>query len=214
MSVLLGAQSARKFMVQHLLVGPSHSYRIMDHEKHHVFTVGENVRQERQANWNSFMNRNPALQAAPGEWNPGTAEPHLMVQSGWGHAGGPIHSFWGLEDAHGSLKGSLALNIQTGGSNATMADENGAVQLLVQVHRGPMSIDAKATTADGQPLLEAKGSLMHHNFELRDGSGAEVAKVHESYLSARDTYDVDLVGPADPVHAVVMAILIDHFKGK
>jgi uncharacterized protein YxjI len=215
LSALLGAQNARKFMVQHLLVGPSHSYRVMDHEKHHLFSLGENVREEERANWSSIMNRNPAPRLPPPTGRPGTTESHLSVQSGWGHTGtGTAHSFWALEDARGSVKGSLALGIATGQTMATLADGNGAVQLLVHVHRGPMSIDAQATTADGRPLLEAKGSLMHHNFELRDGSGAEVAKVHESYISARDTYDVDVVGSADPVHAVVMAILIDHLKGK
>jgi hypothetical protein len=194
---LLGVQGTQRFLVQHLLIGPAHSYRVMDHEKRPLFSVGENVRAERQEMWGRFMQ--PAIPT--------------NFQVNWGPRAPPV-SYWVVDDAGGNARAALALNVHGGGAVATLSDMAGAPLLAIQVTRGLASITAQATTADGRPVLEARGNLFHHNFSLHDGSGGEVAKIHESYVSMRDTYNLDLVGPVDPVHATVFAILIDHFKGK
>jgi uncharacterized protein YxjI len=197
---VLGVQGARKFLLQHLLVGARHSYRVMDHEKRHLFSVGENVREERQALWNNFVH--PAQPGQP------------AVQFHWGAGLQVPPSFWGIEDAAGNLRGRLSLQAENGRMVATLADATGNAQMAVNVVRGMASLTAQAAGPDGRPTLEARGNLMHHNFAIHDAGGAEVAKIHESYVSARDTYNLDLVGNVDPVSATVFAILIDHFKGK
>ena len=194
---LLGVQGTQRFLVQHLLIGPAHSYRVMDHEKRLLFSVGENVRAERQEMWGRFMQ--PAIPTS--------------FQVNWGPRAPPV-SYWVVDDTRGNAQAALALNVHGGGAVATLTDMAGAALLSIQVSRGLASMTAQATTADGRPVLEARGNLIRHNFSLHDGGGAEVAKIHESYVSIRDTYNLDLVGPVDPVHASVFAILIDHFKGK
>jgi len=200
LSAALGVSGAR-FLVQHVLVGPRHSYRVMDHEKRHLFSLGENVAAELQANWNSFFQP-----AQPGQ-------PRFQVHWGPGPAR-TVSNFWGVEDAHGNLVGALALEVLGGQAVVTLSEAGGAPVLTVHVNRGMMSIEARATAPDGRPLLEARGGLVHHNFSIHDALGTEVAKIHESYVSVRDSYEVDLVGPVDPVNAVVFAVLIDHYKGK
>ncbi len=200
-STTLGVAGARRFLVQHLLAGPRHSYRVMDHEKRHLFSLGENIAQERQANWNSFFQP-----AQPGQ-------PRFQVHLGPGPARA-VSSFWGVEEPRGALVGALALETQGMRSTATLSDASGAPSLTVHVERGMASLSAQATTPDGRPALVARGGLIHHNLAIHDATGAEVAKIHESFVSARDTYAVDLVGPVDPVFAVVFAVLIDHFKGR
>ena len=71
---------------------------------------------------------------------------------------------------------------------------------------------ATAVAPDGRPLLEAKGHLISHNFSLHDGSGAEVAKVHEAWASVRDTYNLDVSAKVDPLAPLIFAILIDREK--
>lgn len=200
LSALLGVQGSRRFLVQHLLVGPKHSYRILDPEKRHLFTVGENVRQERQEMWHNMFHPSASGQSG--------------FHAAWGYNSVPELAYWALDDFAGNARGALGLHGTAGNADATLVDATGAPVLVVHVGRGFSSITAQATSPDGQPILEARGSTFHRNFSLHDARGVEVAKIHEPLASVRDTYAVDLVGPVDPVYAIVFAILIDHFKGK
>jgi uncharacterized protein YxjI len=193
-------QNTRQFRLQHLLVGPRHSYRVTNPENVRLFTVGENLAEERQALWNNFVHP-----SQPGE-------PRFKVT--WGAASVPPQvSYWGLEDFAGNLQGSLSLEVRRGQGTATLTDASGATVLTVAVTRHPASITTEASDAAGRPILEARGDLFHLRFSIHDASGAEVARVHEAAASLRDTYTLELVGNVDPVYAVVFTILIDHYKG-
>lgn len=200
LAVLLGVQNTRRFLLQHLLIGPKHSYRVMNVENVRLFTVGENLAAERQARWDNFVHP-----ARPGE-------PRFKVT--WGAASVPPQvDYWGLEDFAGNLRGALSLEIRRGQGTATLTDAAGATVLTVAVTRHPTSITAEASDATGRPILEARGDLFHLHFSIHDVSGAEVARVHEAAASLRDTYTLDLVGNVDAVHAAVFTILVDHYKG-
>jgi hypothetical protein len=199
LSTQLGVQGTSQFLLQHLLIGPKHSYRVMDPEKRHLFTIGENMREEVQVGWQNLLGH------APG------GEPGMV---NWGGVAHPMMSYWVLNDVAGNLRGTLTLQVNQGAAMCTLADAAGLPSLIVNVTHGALSITADATTSGGQPMLEARGNLMHHNFSIHDASGTEVAKIHEAWASMRDTYHLELVANVDPLSAIVFAILIDHYKGK
>jgi hypothetical protein len=198
-SAQLGLQNVNRFLLQHLLIGPKHSYRVMDLEKRHLFTVGENVREERQVGWQQLLGHVPG-------------GPVPMVN--FGGVDHPGTSYWVLDDMAGNIHGALTLQLNGRTAMCTLADASGVPTLMVNVTHHPLKIEANATSSDGRPMLEARGNLMHHNFSVHDATGAEVAKIHEAWASVRDTYNLDLVGSVDPLSAIVFAILIDHYKGK
>lgn len=200
LSTLLGVQGIRKFVLQHLLIGPKHSYRVMDPQKRHLFTVGENVREERQEVWRQLVH--PSQNSQP------------RFQVTWGGTGPTPMSYWALDDVSGNVQGVLTLQLDRGTAVTTLTDATGVPVLAVHVTRGVTSIDASVASPDGRPMLEAHMSLFHHNFSVHDALGVEVARIHEATLTARDTYDIELVGNVDPLTALVFAILIDHYKGK
>ena len=200
LSSVLGLQNSTQFLLQHLLIGPKHSYRVMDKEKRHLFTVGENVREERQVGWTTVLG------------HPLGGQMSEMVS--WGGVAHPARSYWVLDDNTGNLRGTLTLQLSGKTAMCTLADETGAPSLVVNVTHGPFSISANATSSDGRPMLEARGNLMRHNFSIHDPSGAEVAKIHEEWASLRDSYNLELSGGVDPLSPLVFAIVIDHFKGK
>lgn len=199
LSTVLGVQNETKFLLQHVLLGAKHSYRVMDLEKRHLFTVGENLREERQVGWMGLLGHVPGGEVPMVNWN-GVSHPSM--------------AYWVLDDATGNLRGTLTLQAHVRGAMCTLADEGGTPSLIVNVTRGPLSITANATSSDGRPMLETRGELLHHNFSVHDPSGTEVAKIHEAWASVRDTYHLEMVRSADPLSAIVFAILIDHYKGK
>ena len=195
----LGLQNVRRFLLQHLLVGPKHSYRVMDLEKRHLFTLGENVREDRQVGWQQLLGHIP-----------GGSVP--MVS--FGGVDHPGTSYWVIDDMAGNIHGTLTLQLSGHTAMCTLADASGTPTLVVNVTHHPLKIEANATSSDGRPMLEARGNLLHHNFSIHDASGAEVAKIHEAWASVRDTYNLEMVGNVDPLSAIVFAVLIDHYKGK
>jgi uncharacterized protein YxjI len=70
-------------------------------------------------------------------------------------------------------------------------------------------IEATATSPEGQVLFSAHGNLLRHDFSMRDPSGAEVARVHESWLALRDSYALELVGDVEPMAPILFAVLLD-----
>jgi uncharacterized protein YxjI len=202
LSAVLGVQGGTKFLLQHLLIGPKHSYRVMDLEKRHLFTLGENVREERQVG------------SVVGGLLGHALGGRMSETVSWGGVAHPGMSYWVLDDNAGNMRGTLTLQVERHGATSTLADGAGNPSLVVNVTRGAMSLDAKAVPADGSPMLEVKGHTMGHTFEIHDASGAEVAKIHEAWASMRDTYHLELKGNVDPLSAIVFAIVIDHYKGK
>jgi len=175
-------------------VSGGRNYRVLDREKRHLFTVKENFRQELRANFLGGMGQGSGFRVGP--------------------IGLGSRTFsWTVLDAAGTPRGSIT--IQMAGYNAvsTLADPSGAPILAVTVSRGLVGgLSATAAGPDGQPILQARGNLLRHNFSIQDAAGQEVAKIHEAWASVRDTYNLDLVGPADPLSALIFAIMIDREK--
>jgi hypothetical protein len=201
LSVQLGLSTSRKFLLQHVLIGAKHSYRVLDAEKRHLASFGENVRAERGA----------ALQQL---FHPTQLPPGTHFQASWGSLAVDHLSYWVIDDAQGAVRGTVTLEQRGGHGVATVFEPGGAAAFQVQTNRSGFSgLNASVAAPDGRPMLEARGSLMHHEFAIHDGSGAEVAKVHEAWASMRDTYSVDLTGGADPLGVLMLAVVIDHAKG-
>lgn len=199
----LGLEGPRKFLLQHLLVGARHSYRILDGEKRHLCSFGENLHAEREALVQQIFHPAP---------NPSSGS---RIQVHWGTTGFSRTWFWVVEDAGGNIRGTITLQESGPRGLSTVADPSGSPVLAVQTHRsGFETLEASASAPDGRPTLEARGKLLHHDFGIFAPGGGEVARVHEAWVSARDTFAVDLVGPADPLAVLVLAVLIDHFKGR
>jgi len=197
---LLGIGSTRDFLIQHLLVGPKHSYRVMSRQKAHLFTIGENVHAERQAIWDAFF------RPATGATRSGVAFRRIEAPT--------YTAIWGLEDRENNLRGAFTLGYRGGMEDAVLTDASGTPILEVHISFGMESFEATAALPNGLPVLACKGSRLHHNFALQDPRGAEVAKLHEDYVSARGTYNLDILGSIDPVYPILLAVLIDNSKGK
>jgi uncharacterized protein YxjI len=190
LTAVLGLQGGRSFLLQHQLTGLGQSYRVLNPQKDHLFTVKENVGQEMRANF-------------------------LGGASIGGVQLGHRTFLWTVHDAAGAARGSISFEISGFHAVSTLADAGGTPLLVVNVDRGfAGGLTATAAYPDGRPMLQTKGNLIRHNFSILDGSGIEVAKIHEAMVSVRDTYNLDLVGAVDPLYPLIFAILIDREKGK
>jgi len=199
LSEQLGLTAGRKFLLQHVLIGPQHSYRVLDAEKRHLGSFGENISAERQAAFQRLFHP-PAM--SPGQ--------HLAVM--WGPP--ERVAYWTIDDGAGQPRGTAVMEYRGRDGQTTICDAQGTPSLVLRTSRSGLSgLAATVALPDGRPLLEARGSLMHHEFSIHDAVGAEVAKVHEAWASVRDTFAVDLVGNADPLGVLMLAVVIDHFKG-
>jgi uncharacterized protein YxjI len=191
---VLGIQGGRSFLVQHLLGTGGRSYRVMDPEKRHLFTVKENYGEEMRSNLLGGM---------------------LGNQVGFGGTALNRQTLaWTVHDAGGAVRGNITFQINGYHANSTLTDGAGTPVLMVHVDRGLVGgMTANAALPDGRPMFQSKGNLIHHNFTIHDPAGQEVAKVHEAWASVRDTYRLDLAGPVDPLGPLIFAILIDREKG-
>ncbi|MCI4351942.1 MAG: hypothetical protein L3K14_00940 [Thermoplasmata archaeon] len=194
----LGLQGRKQFIVQHQILAMGHSYRVMDHEKRHLFAVKGDVVQNMQANMmGSFISQ------ATGSSYAGRL------------AGRSTDMTYTLVDAQGTLIGTFT---KTGGANDsifTLTDLMGRPWVMVTLNRGGFGgITATAVYPDGRPMMQTHGNLMRHDFRIRDPSGAELAKVHEAWAAVRDTYNIDIEGNIDPLYPLVFAVLIDYEKVK
>ncbi|MGA8709979.1 MAG: zinc-ribbon domain-containing protein [Thermoplasmata archaeon] len=193
---LLGLRGVRNFLLQHQLTGLGRSYRVLTPEKRHLFTVKENVGQEMRSN---FLG-------------------NMMGQQGAGTGLGSVATghrtfAWTVHDAAGAVRGNITFQVSGYHAVSTLTDEAGAPVLVVNVNRGLVGgLTATADLPDGRPMFQTKGNLIRHNFSITDATGRELAKIHEAFVSIRDTYNLDLVAEVDPLGPLVFAILIDREK--
>ncbi len=192
----LGLQGRRNFLVQHQALSLGHSYRVMDSEKRHLFTVQGNAGQNLSGNAigrlvggsDSYLGRFAARSA---------------------------NMTYTLVDTNGTGLGAI---VKEGGANQstfTLSDSAGQRLFVVTLHRGAMGgITATALGSDGKPMLQTSGNLARHHFMIKDSTGSDLAKVHEAGVAVRDTYNVDMIGSIEPIYPLVFAILIDFEKVK
>jgi uncharacterized protein YxjI len=192
----LGLQGRKNFLVQHQVLSLGHSYRVMDPEKRHLFTVQGNAGQNISGNVlgrlaggsDSYLGR-------------------LAARS--------TNMTYTLVDANGTGLGRI---LKEGGGNQstfTLEDSSGQRLFVIMLQRGVMGgITATAVDPNGKPMLQTSGNLVRHNFMIKDSAGSDLAKVHEAWVAVRDTYNVDMIGNLDPVYPLVFTILIDFEKVK
>jgi uncharacterized protein YxjI len=195
----LGLEGKRQFIVQHQILALGHSYRVMDHEKRHLFAVKGDVAQQRE----SSMMGSLLSQASGGS----------SYMAGIGERSTDLT--YSLVDAQGTIIGSFTKQGAANDSIFTLTDLQGRPWVIVTLNRGGFGgITATAVYPDGRPMMQTHGNLLRHDFRIRDPNGAELAKVHEAWAAVRDTYHVDTEGNLDPLYPLVFAILIDYEKVK
>jgi hypothetical protein len=192
---VLGLEGTRSFLLQHQMLSGGRSYRVLDREKRHLFTVQEDVRNELMAN---FLRRVPG---AGGGLGLGRLVPGSRTFA------------WMVLDPSGTAQAAISIQMSGNSAVSTLTDASGAPILAVEVQRSFVGgMTATAAHPDGRPLLSAQGNLIRHNFSIKDPQGAEVAKIHEAWASLRDSYNLELVGNTDPLVPLIFAILIDREK--
>ncbi len=197
LSVALGLKGTTNFLLQHLLFSGARNYRVLDHQKRHLCTVKEDVREELITN----VPTGPATPSSgPPPWRGRNASPEQTL-------------YWQVADSRGTSRAKITIQESGGTSVSTLARPSGAPILAVTIARGPAGgLSATAAFPDGRPMFTTQGNLLRHDFTIHDATGASVAKVHEARVSLRDTYNLDLVGGAEPLCALVFAILLDREK--
>jgi hypothetical protein len=195
LGVVLRLEGRRQFLLQHDMLGGRRNYRVLDHEKHHLFTVRENSAEESEAR-----------QAMPAAGPPAGFH--------WGRGEPPTRVFvWSVADPSGAEQGRILVREHGNSIVANLLDGSGRPAFAVRVDRAGMGgLDAKAVYPDGRTMFEARGNLLRHTFAIHDDAGSEVAKIHEGFLSVRDTFHLDLLRAIDPLCPLVFAILIDGEK--
>jgi uncharacterized protein YxjI len=198
MSSVLGLEGKRQFLVQHEAMSIGHSYRVLDHEKHHLFELKASAAEEIKANFMGGMIRHAA---------------GSVFERGGGERTGDLT--FTLVNSGGSAVGAFTKQGSGNQSRFTLADAQGQPWVAITLNRGGFGgMTASAAYPDGRPMIEAKGNLIHHDFRIHDATGAEVAKVHEAWASVRDSYNVEVVGNIDPIFPLALAIVIDYEKEK
>lgn len=198
LGVTLGVSSIRNFLLQHQLLSTGRNFRVLSHEKKHLFTVHENLGQEFQAN---LANERPSAAV-------------MGLQMGF--VPPPSRTLlWSVVDSSGATQGTIGIQVTGRSTVATLMDASRAPQLIIDIQRSLVGgLTAKATFPDGREMFHSHGNALHHNFIVQDPNGGEVAKIHEAWASVRDTYNLDVLGPVDPVCPLVFAIMIEVEKAQ
>jgi hypothetical protein len=187
-------EGSRNFLLQHQWFSQGRNYRVLDHEKRHLFTVVENAGQELWANL--FRARQP----------PPTG---LSIQFG----ASPRTFIWAIEGPDKTRPGLIQIQIHGMSAVASVVDAAGTPVLSIQTKKGMRGgLDATAAYPDGRPMFEAKGNLLRHSFQMHDPAGQVIAKIHEAFITTRDTYNLDVLGPIDPLYPLLLAVMIDREK--
>lgn len=195
LGAMLGLEGRKNFLVQHQILSLGHSYRVMDPQKNHLFTVRGDTGQNLTGNFLGNM--------VGGDGYLG----RYVARS--------VNMTYTLVDAQGAVHGTI---LKEGGANQstfTLTDASGQRWVTVTLARGMMGgITATAVDPGGRPMMRTSGNLIRHNFMIQDSSGRDLAKVHEAWVAVRDTYNIDMVGGIDPLYPLVFTILIDFEKVK
>jgi hypothetical protein len=170
----------------------------LNHEKKHLFTVKENVRQELVSN---VLNRNVSQR-----------QPGFSFQMGVQPA--QTQTFvWVVADSTDVPQAQITIQVTGSAAVSTLSDSAGTPVLAVSVSRSQLGgLHATAAFPDGRAMFQTHGNLLRHNFSIQDPSGKDVAKIHEAWASVRDTYSLDMEGDIDPLCPLVFAVLIDREK--
>jgi uncharacterized protein YxjI len=191
LSEAFGVHLLRNFLVQDQILSLGHTYRVMDAQKNHLFTVQGDAGQNVSA---------------------GILEGTIGGYLGR-YAGRSINMSYSLTDRAGTRWAVLQKQGSGNHSTFTLYDNAQRPWLMIEIQRGLVGgIQATARAPTGQPMMATSGNLIRHNFVIRDPQGQELAKVHEQWIAVRDTYNVDLIGAIDPLFPLVYAIAIDYEK--
>jgi uncharacterized protein YxjI len=191
LSDALGLVGRRNFLVQHVIVSLGHSYRILDAEKRHLFTVQGDVAQ----------NLTGSLVAA-----------EVGGYLGRVFARG-VDMTYAVVDAMGTRWATLRKQGSPNHATFTLLDNYQRPWVIINLARGLVGgIEAHALYPDGRPMMSTSGNLIRHNFAIRDPAGRDLAKVHEQWIAIADTYNVDLVADIDPLYPIVYSVAIDYEK--
>ena len=191
---VLGLEGSKQFLVQHQWFSEGRNYRVLNHEKRHLFTIVENAGQELWANL--FHSQQPPKMGFSVQFG---ASPHTFI--------------WAIDGPNRTRLGLIQIQIHGMSVVASVVDTSGTPVVSIHIKKGMMGgLDATAAYPDGRPMFEAKGNLLRHSFQMHDPSGGVIAKIHEAFVTTRDTYNLDVVGNVDPLYPLLLAIMIDREK--
>lgn len=188
LSTVLGLLGSTQFLLQHASVVGARRYLVLGRDKRPQFQLQED----------------PALE---GEG--------IVSGEGAGLGGTFRPRVWNLSDPAGTFCGRVTVQESASSVDAMLEDVAGGPVVHLAIDRGSgEAITAEATYPDGRPMLSARGSFASHNFVIHDPSGGEVARIHEAWASVHDAFGVELVGPVDPVAALILALMIDRERAE
>jgi uncharacterized protein YxjI len=95
-----------------------------------------------------------------------------------------------------------------------VALSDGRVVAAINVKRSLIGgLKASLLDPTGRPMITTKGNLIRRKYQMKDGAGAELAKVTAKMLQIRDTYKVELTtSNLHPIYPLTFAIIIDFEK--
>jgi hypothetical protein len=192
---ILGLGGHRYCLLQHELATLGHTYRVMDREKNHLFTIHEGARREEGRHF----------EVAGEGSQPGF---HRMTVSP-----GESSAQWAVVDSGSNVRGSISVQIRGNHAMSSLTDEAGNAVVFVDIEKsGFDKLTAHALYPDGRPMFEGRGTMFGHNFSIHAPTGEELAKTHEAWGSVHDTYVLEILGQVDHLSPLVFAILIDSEK--
>jgi len=95
----------------------------------------------------------------------------------------------------------------------TLYDADGRTAATIKKALISLFSDRYSVEIPGQPDLETRGNILHHEYTIEQSSRA-VATISRSWFRIRDTYGIEVVpGTIDPLLAVAMSVAIDMMQG-
>lgn len=200
LSTRLGIEGKKRFLLQHELLARGHIYRVLGPEKKLFFTVEEDIHEELE--WLVLGQHPPQPPAQPApEEGPRPAPAVALV--------------WSIVDSSGVPQAKISVEAVKNSTVSTVREISGVPVFAVGVSSSLLGdVNVTAAFPDGRPMFQSRENLLRHDFTVQDPSGKDIAKIHEAWVSAHDTYDLELGGDVDPLGPLVLAIVIDRMKGK
>jgi hypothetical protein len=198
LSTKLGIEGSKRFVIQHQLFSRGHNYRILDETNRHLFTIEEDVSQE--------LELDVLYRSAPPPPSDSSSDGILPPPPA-------LTLVWKVVDPSGAPQAQISIQVTGNATVSTLSDAWGTTMMSVTASRGLLGdLSASATFPDGRTMFQGHGNLLSHDFAIQDPAGTEVARVREAWVSASDSYGLEIVGNLDPLPALVFAILIDREK--